>query len=143
MKVFFLYFSMYYLYIELLAILIQTFFIFIFWVFVAVDALIIIKTDLNDPHGVLNNWDEDSVDPCSWAMITCSPENVVVGLWVFLFLVIKFDYFKLFSEICFYGKNNQKWTFLGFCRGAPSQSLSGTLSGAIGNLTNLRQVYGD
>ncbi|KDO62317.1 hypothetical protein CISIN_1g039819mg [Citrus sinensis] len=37
-------------------------------------------------------------------MITCSPENLVIGL------------------------------------GAPSQSLSGTLSGSIGNLTNLRQV---
>ncbi|XP_021275949.1 probable LRR receptor-like serine/threonine-protein kinase At2g23950 [Herrania umbratica] len=69
-----------------------------------VEALISIKTELNDPHGVLNNWDEDSVDPCSWAMITCSSENLVIGL------------------------------------GAPSQSLSGTLSRAIGNLTNLRQV---
>ncbi|XP_059454557.1 probable LRR receptor-like serine/threonine-protein kinase At4g30520 [Corylus avellana] len=69
-----------------------------------VEALITIRTSLNDPHGVLNNWDEDSVDPCSWAMITCSPENLVIGL------------------------------------GAPSQSLSGTLSGAVGNLTNLRQV---
>ncbi|XP_021818885.1 probable LRR receptor-like serine/threonine-protein kinase At2g23950 [Prunus avium] len=69
-----------------------------------VEALISLRLALNDPHGVLNNWDEDSVDPCSWAMITCSPENVVIGL------------------------------------GAPSQSLSGTLSGAVGNLTNLRQV---
>ncbi|XP_015583753.3 probable LRR receptor-like serine/threonine-protein kinase At4g30520 isoform X2 [Ricinus communis] len=69
-----------------------------------VEALITIREALNDPHGVLNNWDEDSVDPCSWAMITCSPDNLVIGL------------------------------------GAPSQSLSGTLSGTIGNLTNLRQV---
>ncbi|XP_044462861.1 probable LRR receptor-like serine/threonine-protein kinase At2g23950 [Mangifera indica] len=69
-----------------------------------VEALVSIKRGLNDPHGVLSNWDEDSVDPCSWAMITCSSENLVVGL------------------------------------GAPSQSLSGTLSGTIGNLTNLRQV---
>ncbi|XVE71701.1 hypothetical protein DITRI_Ditri10aG0172800 [Diplodiscus trichospermus] len=69
-----------------------------------VEALISIRRELNDPHGVLNNWDEDSVDPCSWAMITCSSENLVIGL------------------------------------GAPSQSLSGTLSGMIGNLTNLRQV---
>ncbi|XP_022730001.1 probable LRR receptor-like serine/threonine-protein kinase At4g30520 [Durio zibethinus] len=69
-----------------------------------VEALISIRKELNDPHGVLNNWDEDSVDPCSWAMITCSPENLVIGL------------------------------------GAPSQSLSGTLSGTIGNLTNLYQV---
>ncbi|PIA46054.1 hypothetical protein AQUCO_01600374v1 [Aquilegia coerulea] len=69
-----------------------------------VEALISVRRSLNDPHGVLNNWDEDSVDPCSWAMITCSQDNLVIGL------------------------------------GAPSQNLSGTLSGRIGNLTNLRQV---
>ncbi|XP_028773633.1 probable LRR receptor-like serine/threonine-protein kinase At2g23950 [Neltuma alba] len=69
-----------------------------------VEALISIRASLNDPHGVLNNWDENSVDPCSWAMITCSSDSLVIGL------------------------------------GAPSQSLSGTLSAAIGNLTNLRQV---
>lgn len=69
-----------------------------------VEALISIRTELNDPHGVLNNWDEDSVDPCSWTMITCSSENLVTAL------------------------------------GAPSQYLSGTLSGRIGNLTNLQQV---
>ncbi|KAF8083478.1 hypothetical protein N665_0770s0001 [Sinapis alba] len=67
-------------------------------------ALINIKNDLHDPHGVLNNWDEFSVDPCSWTMISCSPDNLVIGL------------------------------------GAPSQSLSGTLSASIANLTNLRQV---
>ena len=44
------------------------------------EALISIREALHDPHGVLNNWDEDSVDPCSWAMITCSPENLVIGL---------------------------------------------------------------
>ena len=48
--------------------------------FVAVDALISIRAALNDPHGVLNNWDVDSVDPCSWAMITCSSESFVIGL---------------------------------------------------------------
>ncbi|KAG2308202.1 hypothetical protein Bca52824_027950 [Brassica carinata] len=69
-----------------------------------VEALINIKNDLHDPHGVLNNWDEFSVDPCSWTMISCSPDNLVIGL------------------------------------GAPSQSLSGTLSASIANLTNLRQV---
>lgn len=67
-------------------------------------ALIAIRQGLVDPHGVLSNWDEDSVDPCSWAMITCSPHNLVIGL------------------------------------GAPSQGLSGTLSGKIANLTNLEQV---
>lgn len=42
-------------------------------------ALILIRNGLNDPHGALSNWDEDSVDPCSWAMITCSPDNLVTG----------------------------------------------------------------
>ncbi|KAI9117448.1 hypothetical protein K1719_011614 [Acacia pycnantha] len=69
-----------------------------------VEALISLRVSLDDPHGVLSNWDENSVDPCSWAMITCSSDSLVIGL------------------------------------GAPSQSLSGTLSAAIGNLTNLRQV---
>ncbi|KAH7674905.1 Non-specific serine/threonine protein kinase protein [Dioscorea alata] len=45
-----------------------------------VEALMSIKSSLNDPHGVLNNWDGDSVDPCSWAMITCSSENLVISL---------------------------------------------------------------
>ncbi|GAU20938.1 hypothetical protein TSUD_200870 [Trifolium subterraneum] len=69
-----------------------------------VEALMSIKEGLNDPHGVLSNWDEFSVDPCSWPMITCSSDYQVIGL------------------------------------GAPSQNLSGTLSSAIANLTNLKQV---
>ncbi|KFK32690.1 hypothetical protein AALP_AA6G276300 [Arabis alpina] len=69
-----------------------------------VEALINIKNELHDPNGVLRNWDEFSVDPCSWTMISCSSDNLVIGL------------------------------------GAPSQSLSGTLSSSIGNLTNLKQV---
>ncbi|KAL9264920.1 putative LRR receptor-like serine/threonine-protein kinase [Drosera capensis] len=69
-----------------------------------VEALMGIKGELNDPNGVLSSWDEFSVDPCSWPLITCSPDNSVVGLE------------------------------------APSQSLSGTLSAAIGNLTNLREA---
>lgn len=69
-----------------------------------VEALINIKNELHDPRGVLNNWDEFSVDPCSWTMITCSSDNLVTIL------------------------------------GVPSQSLSGTLSASISNLTNLHQV---
>ncbi|XP_078443878.1 putative LRR receptor-like serine/threonine-protein kinase At2g23950 isoform X2 [Wolffia australiana] len=67
-------------------------------------ALIEIKGALRDPDGVLKNWDKDSADPCSWAMVTCSSENRVIVL------------------------------------GAPSQNLSGSLAGAIANLTYLQQV---
>lgn len=45
-----------------------------------VQALMMIKNYLKDPHGVLRNWDQDSVDPCSWTMVTCSQENLVTGL---------------------------------------------------------------
>ncbi|KAF3678299.1 Protein NSP-INTERACTING KINASE 1 [Capsicum annuum] len=42
-------------------------------------ALMEIKNSLHDPHGVLN-WDESSVDPCSWNMITCSSDKYVTAL---------------------------------------------------------------
>ncbi|KAG7555426.1 Leucine-rich repeat-containing N-terminal plant-type [Arabidopsis suecica] len=45
-----------------------------------VQALMDIKASLHDPHGVLDNWDRDAVDPCSWTMVTCSSENFVIGL---------------------------------------------------------------
>ncbi|KAJ9147436.1 hypothetical protein P3X46_029600 [Hevea brasiliensis] len=45
-----------------------------------VQALMGIKASLHDPHGVLDNWDGDAVDPCSWTMVTCSPESLVIGL---------------------------------------------------------------
>lgn len=67
-------------------------------------ALVNIKTALHDPYNVLESWDINSVDPCSWRMVTCSPDGYVSAL------------------------------------GLPSQSLSGTLSPWIGNLTNLQSV---
>ncbi|CAI9777500.1 unnamed protein product [Fraxinus pennsylvanica] len=45
-----------------------------------VQALMGIRAGLIDPHGVLDNWDGDSVDPCSWTMVTCSAESLVIGL---------------------------------------------------------------
>jgi hypothetical protein len=46
----------------------------------SVQALMGIKASLDDPHGVLENWDGDAVDPCSWTMVTCSSESLVIGL---------------------------------------------------------------
>ncbi|KAG9448664.1 hypothetical protein H6P81_008629 [Aristolochia fimbriata] len=45
-----------------------------------VEALMGIKYMLKDPHNILENWDGDSVDPCSWTMVTCSSESLVIGL---------------------------------------------------------------
>ncbi|CAM8950497.1 unnamed protein product [Rhodiola kirilowii] len=69
-----------------------------------VQALMEIKDALVDPHGVFRNWDSAAVDPCSWTMVTCSSDKLVIGF------------------------------------GCPSQSLSGTLSSSIANLTNLQIV---
>lgn len=43
-------------------------------------ALIAIKNALKDPHNVLVNWDSNSVDPCSWRMVSCTPDGYVSGL---------------------------------------------------------------
>ena len=48
--------------------------------YLTVQALMTIKNLLMDPHGVLKNWDKDSVDPCSWTTVTCSPDKLVTGL---------------------------------------------------------------
>ncbi|CAB4264891.1 unnamed protein product [Prunus armeniaca] len=45
-----------------------------------VQALMGIKEALKDPRGVLKNWDETSVDPCIWNMVTCSLDGLVIGL---------------------------------------------------------------
>ncbi|XP_020589468.1 protein NSP-INTERACTING KINASE 3-like isoform X2 [Phalaenopsis equestris] len=43
-------------------------------------ALMAIKMELNDPYNVLENWDINSVDPCSWRMVTCSADGFVSAL---------------------------------------------------------------
>ncbi|KAK9277233.1 hypothetical protein L1049_006772 [Liquidambar formosana] len=43
-------------------------------------ALMAIKRDLIDPHNVLENWDSNSVDPCSWRMVTCTQDGYVSAL---------------------------------------------------------------
>ncbi|KAJ3694780.1 hypothetical protein LUZ60_000157 [Juncus effusus] len=45
-----------------------------------VQALMNIKASLRDPHGALKNWDKDAVDPCSWTMVSCSPQSSVTAL---------------------------------------------------------------
>lgn len=43
-------------------------------------ALMAIKNALNDQHNLLENWDSNSVDPCSWSMVTCSADGYVSAL---------------------------------------------------------------
>ncbi|PON74598.1 Serine/threonine protein kinase [Parasponia andersonii] len=45
-----------------------------------VQALMSIKYLFKDPHNILESWDETAVDPCSWNMVTCSSDGLVVSL---------------------------------------------------------------
>ncbi|RAL37547.1 hypothetical protein DM860_000241 [Cuscuta australis] len=46
-----------------------------------VQALMEMKASFDeDSRGAMSNWDANAVDPCSWSMVTCSPDKFVVGL---------------------------------------------------------------
>ncbi|XP_057431852.1 probable LRR receptor-like serine/threonine-protein kinase At5g45780 isoform X2 [Lotus japonicus] len=45
-----------------------------------VAALMSMKSKMNDGSHVMNGWDINSVDPCTWYMVGCSPEGYVVSL---------------------------------------------------------------
>ncbi|KAJ8438519.1 hypothetical protein Cgig2_024608 [Carnegiea gigantea] len=84
-------------------------------------ALMAIKNELKDPYNVLENWDINSVDPCSWRMITCNSDGFVSALYN-----AESVSERIKSDMLF--------------RGLPSQNLSGMLSPAIQNLTHLQSV---
>jgi hypothetical protein len=46
----------------------------------AVAALMAVKNKMNDELHVMNGWDINSVDPCTWNMVACSAEGFVVSL---------------------------------------------------------------
>ena len=43
-------------------------------------ALMAVKIKLKDESNVMNGWDINSVDPCTWNMVACSDEGFVVSL---------------------------------------------------------------
>jgi hypothetical protein len=47
---------------------------------VLVAALMSMKSKMNDESHVMNGWDINSVDPCTWNMVGCSPEGYVITL---------------------------------------------------------------
>lgn len=64
---------------------------FFFFIIVVVDvssslfvwtvaALMAMKNKMNDASNVLDGWDINSVDPCTWNMVGCTPEGFVISL---------------------------------------------------------------
>lgn len=52
----------------------------VFFLGEAVPALMAVKIKLKDESNVMNGWDINSVDPCTWNMVACSAEGFVVSL---------------------------------------------------------------
>ncbi|WOK94029.1 putative LRR receptor-like serine/threonine-protein kinase [Canna indica] len=51
---------------------------YILWKSVA--ALMSVKSRMKDEAGVMNGWDINSVDPCTWFMVGCSSDGFVISL---------------------------------------------------------------
>ena len=43
-------------------------------------ALLALRSGLQDPGGVLQSWDRDLVDPCTWMHITCDATKRVTRM---------------------------------------------------------------
>ena len=50
------------------------------WFVDSVAALMAVKKEMRDETGVMNGWDLNSVDPCTWKMVGCSLEGFVISL---------------------------------------------------------------
>ncbi|KAF9624514.1 hypothetical protein IFM89_011627 [Coptis chinensis] len=91
-------------------------------------ALMAIKNGLKDPYNVLENWDSYSVDPCSWRMVTCTPDGHVSALLLQnndIHGPIPVDIGKLEKLQTLDLSNN---------------SLSGEIPSSLGNLKNLNYL---
>jgi hypothetical protein len=60
---------------------------------------------MKDPHGVLKNWDQDSMDPCS-RYVTYSQENLVNGMYVHHLQII-----FVASSPCIWQRSSQPESF--------------------------------
>lgn len=47
---------------------------------ITVAALMSVKREMIDARNVMDGWDINSVDPCTWNMVACSAEGFVISL---------------------------------------------------------------
>ncbi|CAL9188455.1 unnamed protein product [Musa hybrid cultivar] len=130
------------------SLLLLLFFSFLFWVhmvrssdpllspkgvnYEAVAALMSVKSRMRDEAGVMDGWDINSVDPCTWFMVGCSSDGFVISLCALLSRCCCLFLFPLNLGFFIY------WRWVN--REMASNSLSGTLSPSIGNLSHLQTL---
>lgn len=66
------------------------------------DALYALRRSLTDPDSVLQSWDPNLVNPCTWFHITCNQDNHVTRVYVHVFLLRKLLSLLLYI-LLFYG----------------------------------------
>lgn len=63
------------------------------------DALYALRRSLSDPDNVLQSWDPNLVNPCTWFHVTCNGDNHVTRVYVSKFPL--FFYFFIFLITAF------------------------------------------
>ncbi|KAK4492991.1 hypothetical protein RD792_000039 [Penstemon davidsonii] len=114
-----------------------------------VAALMSIKREMSDENHVLDGWDINSVDPCTWNMVACSVEGFVISLLLQnnqLSGVVPTDIGKLpelqtldLSSNQFVGEipsSLGRLTRLSYLR-LSKNNLTGQIPGSVANLTGL------
>lgn len=140
------------------------------WFVCAVKSLFAIRQAFQDPQNALASWDANYMSPCTFAYVECDPESQsVVRLYehkslkfhcFVIFWFIKSIQCSFTSDLISIPPTSEDWerererekdlfceeflSDVAICcicfRELPSQSLAGTLSPAIGNLSNLQHL---
>lgn len=66
----------------------------------SVAALMSVKNKMRDEAGVMDGWDINSVDPCTWFMVGCSSDGFVISLSAF-FPCAPFSFVSFFAFVSF------------------------------------------
>ena len=66
------------------------------------DALHSLRRSLTDPDNVLQSWDPNLVNPCTWFHITCNQDNRVTRLYLSIHLSLSFHQIKCLYHFLLY-----------------------------------------
>lgn len=122
--------------------LVPSFYILIFvfsYIFAQGLTLLEIKSTLNDTRNMLIDWQPSDESPCTWAGISCHPQDQrVISMYATPIFHFHFPHW-VFDLICLYSKCFCMFC-IGFCSNLPYMQLGGTISPSIGKLSRLQRL---
>ncbi|PKA51660.1 putative LRR receptor-like serine/threonine-protein kinase [Apostasia shenzhenica] len=87
-----------------------------------------VKSKIRDDRGAMDGWDINSVDPCTWNMVGCSPDGLVISL------PLSSDAYAISTD----GIYNPYCSYTSKSLLLQNNDISGTLPGEIGMLSQLK-----